>query len=760
MKKYIEHDLKVKFYDGIFEHSNNWQWFVESIENNFLFEEKTIDDWNAYSNEYRNIDEVFECFIKIHQLGGFKLKFTKPWLKKLNLISLLYTKRKTLKAIWNELDDSFFKLFALNVFITTLLNNTNEQKYIYSEHIFTCYNIFDIMDLSEVILAETEILKYLSEIKIKEVSKLKRTFLNNIHQKTMTYKKSLFNKYLKYISSSNSFNFRNIKLDKWISWQEQFLYNMISIEIKERKLVHIYNMQGRCFPDFTQWSQANLNNMKAYFNNVNANFIIETIEYILHNKIPSEDTIIKHFELETNHLIKLKRSIDFHKINDSSFKIISYLLKDKILSQNIRNNYMRNFSIAIQKFTNPNTLSQLKDCFMPLSTLQKQKIKNFINKQASTVKNIKNIYEFQCYCENIYVAKGINDEHIKQLHKVFLNILNDTSDWTVSIAFYHYMILLIRAKSSPSIKNINLEHIMISLKEMWSKKYYDKCVEKLQVFDFSQTIKQEEVVEHNKLFINSPITIAKSCFPTGANSLIDIMESISKHVFSIFATQYIITQNYPFPEQHKNFAEDYEVGKCFLNVLENLIQNKGYKFLNVLDTHTYAKEIFKHYSQNTMVNFSLFNDWQELYNNIQSSLSDYSLLEIKNNTIKLGHITQLFPILENKIRKLGTFFGIAPFKENENEFLQAKDPSSILIKLILQYYEGTYELVGISDLFFTYYALYNSNSLNIRNECIHGNDYQSTDNLLYAFKISLVCLKLILNRINKIEKKLTDSKKD
>lgn len=758
MKKYIEHDVKVKYHDGLFDHSKNWQWFIDEIENNYDFEECEINNWNDYSKTYRDISDLYECLIKIHGLGNIKLKFTKEWLKKLNFISLIYNKKKSIKEVWSKLNDNFFKMFALNVFITTLLNNVNEQKYYYSAYIFTQHNIFDVFDLSEVVLVESEILIYLEDIKIKDIVKLKRTFLNNLHQNTIPYNKSLFNKNSRLALSSNAFGFRHLKIDRQISWQEQYFYDMLSVEIENKKLIHLYNFNGRCYPDFSQWDQSKLQNIKSYFNNSSANFIIETIEYILHSKVPSEETIGKHFDFEIKHLNKLKKSSTFYEINDSSLRIISYLIKDNLLPKSIKQNYMKDFSLNIQKFTKPETILKLKEHSLPISAIQSKKLRNFNSNQASLADKIQNLNDFQRYCMNQYVAKGIKDIHIKQLHKIFLDIINNTNNWTISIAFYSYMILLLRAKQSPNIKNINLEYIMISLKEMWANTYYDKSVDSLQEYEFRQTIKNEEIKKHNNLFITSPMAIVINCFPTKEDSLIDMMSTISENVFSIHASQYSISQNYPFLVSHENFAEDHEIGKCFLNTIENIIINKGYKFLNVFDKHIYAKEIFDQYHHYTIFNIGLFDDWKELYNDIKESLPEFNLLDVSDNNILLGHITQLFPILEIKIRKLGSFFGIAPFKESEEEFLQAKDPSSILIKLVLQYYEGTSEFVGVSDLFFTYYSLYNSNSFNIRNECIHGNDYLSDNNLLYAFKITLFCLKLILNRIHRIEEQIQTSK--
>ena len=32
MKNYFDHDIKVKFFDNILEHSDDWQWFIDEIE--------------------------------------------------------------------------------------------------------------------------------------------------------------------------------------------------------------------------------------------------------------------------------------------------------------------------------------------------------------------------------------------------------------------------------------------------------------------------------------------------------------------------------------------------------------------------------------------------------------------------------------------------------------------------------------------------------------------------------------------------------
>ena len=50
--------------------------------------------------------------------------------------------------------------------------------------------------------------------------------------------------------------------------------------------------------------------------------------------------------------------------------------------------------------------------------------------------------------------------------------------------------------------------------------------------------------------------------------------------------------------------------------------------------------------------------------------------------------------------------------------------------------------------------MYNSNSLNIRNECIHGRDYIEGEQLKLGFKITILSLYMIMYRIELIEKNM------
>ena len=150
----------------------------------------------------------------------------------------------------------------------------------------------------------------------------------------------------------------------------------------------------------------------------------------------------------------------------------------------------------------------------------------------------------------------------------------------------------------------------------------------------------------------------------------------------------------------------------------------------------------------------MFKEEKKLYDLIEEIL-DTKLIPF-GEQIQLGHLTQLFPLLEIQIRKLGKIFGIVPFKEKASEFMKFKDPSSVLRELLEDIYKELGSFENASDLLFVYHFMYNGNSLNIRNECIHGRNYLQGGQLRYAFKVTLLSLYMILFRIKVIEDNMDD----
>jgi hypothetical protein len=143
-----------------------------------------------------------------------------------------------------------------------------------------------------------------------------------------------------------------------------------------------------------------------------------------------------------------------------------------------------------------------------------------------------------------------------------------------------------------------------------------------------------------------------------------------------------------------------------------------------------------------LISLSLINDVRPLYNAVSEQNSEYALLEYSED-LRLAHLTQLFPILENKIRKFGELFGIVPIRENLGEYHRLKEPDTVL-KLIIQYVlDMGGNLEDVSDMYFVHFCMFGENGMNIRNECIHGLDYCQGNRLEVGFKTTLLSLYMV-----------------
>ena len=50
-------------------------------------------------------------------------------------------------------------------------------------------------------------------------------------------------------------------------------------------------------PDDSQWSLDVIDKMKRYFSNEVADFVLDTVQYVIYNNVPSENIVLKHCTL-------------------------------------------------------------------------------------------------------------------------------------------------------------------------------------------------------------------------------------------------------------------------------------------------------------------------------------------------------------------------------------------------------------------------------------------------------------------------------
>lgn len=754
MKNYFDHEIKVRYIDELLNHSLNWQWLINETENAFDYFGSNVSNYMQFKEVYSNLCQPYKYLAKINSIGSIKLVFKESWMQQLNYIALMYNGKLAFEDIWELLSDDFFRFFSIVSYVTKLFNNNNDTQYIFFDLIFNQNNIFNLYNLSHIQDNCITILKYINKINFTDLPCLIRFFNNNVENITVSANINLIEQYKDNLYNANAFNYQKIEHKESISWEEKYIFDMLLTEIKEKELVPFCIFGGVSTPNILLWTEEILLHLKQYFNNKYTSFIIETVYYILYKRTPSNDTISSHFELLINKLEKLDINSSLYDIKCSSLSVIKYLLIDKQIGKGIKDIYMKILLPVIHKFLNFEVVIEFKK-FINISQEQKDLLSNFYKIKLDNIYKIEKIADFNNFCINLNIVEEIKPENIKIIisrFNYFIKIINDSVN--ISMAFESIMILLIRLNSNKYLDSTLIKRLMIKLISLWEKVYYYKCLSLMQQESKIITFSKEYNQKINDYFINDIINIAFKCMPILKNNILDEMCDISKHAFIAFAKKVYINKIYPSSNE-KEFDKENSADLAFSNIIENLINDKGYKMMNCFPVKNYNIGLYEIYKSEIIKYFTIFVEEKLLYQQLRTLLKEYQLIDINNDDIFLAHVTQLFPILEIKIRELGICYNIVPIKESVKDITQLKDPSSILNKIIWDNYEEIKDLDNVIDYFFIYQCMYNKNMLNIRNECIHGRNFIDYD-IKFAFKVTLTCLKLVLNRLAKINKLLVE----
>ena len=185
--------------------------------------------------------------------------------------------------------------------------------------------------------------------------------------------------------------------------------------------------------------------------------------------------------------------------------------------------------------------------------------------------------------------------------------------------------------------------------------------------------------------------------------------------------------------------------------IQRVYDNNGYRFLNAMSYQNMIDGYYERIGQKITFTSSLI-DIKPAYEWIlENAPRQYSLMPFPENQPRLGDLTQLFPLLENTIRKLGEIFDIVPFQAKKESFTRLKDAPSILSDLIGEVCELTGTIQGCNEFLFVYYVMYSENGFNIRNDCIHGRQYQDKGGVTRGFKLAVICTYMMMKHLVDIE---------
>lgn len=749
MKNYLEHEIEVKYVDGILAKSQEWQWFIEIIENDYELEDvATYTDFQQKSGPLRRL---LGNFLKILEVSDKKLEISKPVLNDIYNIARFSIGAMTVDSAIKNITTNMGRIIFLVVWLTKIENSDNKTEYIVDMRFFIQKNFFQAINMESYTTEEDSIISFLDTIEIDGFDAPKKCIVDNIKKVSYGLSEGFFEKYEKNLLSANAFDYQIVQKQAFLTWQEETLLDMLAISIEKHSISPTYTIGNTIFPDYTMWTSELIIQLKAFFNNPAADFVLESIDYIRNGVIPSKTVIDTHCRFLKE---LIENGNDFYVYSSSTYAIIASMFIDGSMKSVDKNGDVLELIKCIHKVQSMTLLLRFRDDSIPISKEQSIAVKKHITEQYKSIKEIADIHSLKDYLSNSDISKNITQEYYDLVMPKLLKVLNNPRQQLIPTLFYKAMLFLIDVnQTNQNVDKRIIKRDMIGLQEYWQNNVYEEQCKNLQEFKYSTSVASKDVDMFNNIVLANPILVAQKCLISSTDDMVETMKSMSEHAIVYMCKKMVLSPIYPLEGAEVNF-DNHDIDTLLKTQVEEIKEKYGYKFLNQLDTEIYVSGIHERYREFAAITIPMFMEEKKLYDLIEEIL-DTKLIPF-DEQIQLGHLTQLFPLLEIQIRKLGKMFGIVPFKEKALEFMKFKDPSSVLRELLEDIYKELGSFENAPDLLFVYHFMYNGNSLNIRNECIHGRNYLQGEQLRYAFKVTLLSLYMILFRIKIIEDNMAD----
>lgn len=738
MNNNIERNIREKYIENLLKNSQDWDWYINYLEENFdiNYEVNSLDDFKKC---YVDISEAFDSIIRINRSVEKELPISKLWLKTLNEISLFYLGKIDFSEI--ALYDAFFKTLALLVYTAKIYNDTTHGELLWYSDIFQYNNLYKLfsMDLfitnADIIISGLDQIGYITDSE-------KEVFQNNINEVFVPCN-SFLDEYRSSIVCADCFNFRSIDGAKCSTWEEKYLHDMLQTEYLNGKLnPQIGYKNGHTFPDFSVWTTPALEIMKYDLHDEDATFIIESVEYALYNTVPSSTTILKHAQLLFDYWTG--DSFDSNHYFVSSFEFLITIFNDKRIQ--IDGQVFKLYHSAVKTIADDNILLSIHSrCSFRDKGLRKR-ISGIIDQKKANIVNIATEYDFLSAVDDSIIISESDDRIFEIISDKFDEILQHGSRFLPNL-FLKYLLYLIQIRTKSRVKHDEVSKEIIRIRYLWKDEYYADYVQTMSTIERKIGINGTDIDNYNDSLIKKPFGMALSCMILKEELLIETMKSISKNVITLYATKFLISEDFPSYDILNLDTGRHEIDLCMKEYLTNIAKSYSYKFINDLEPEKLQFGFYKRIISQTDFLMALIKVEELMYQCVQEWNPEYELIEYDSSP-KLAHLTQLFPIIENKIRYYGELIGIAPICLDIERYDQLKEPTTILVNIITMIYKSTKSFQHAADFFMIYFCLYSSFGYNIRNEAIHGKRYaEKKSGIPKAFRITLFCLYLIEYRI-------------
>ena len=742
-------DTRVRFTEGLIDRAGDWQWFIECTEEEFDAP-KEIASVGDFNDAFFAVREPYICLASIVDvIGDFKPDFSAPWLKKVYDHVLLRSGLLRPEDL-NE-HEGFYGMLGVASYATLLFNKLAGTHNLIDTRILYYSNLHQLLDFGDLRDDRARLDGLVEAINLPGVENVAETLRSSFEGIDVPVDADRVKALMDASFDDNFLNFKSVKGELFQTWQETLLHNALRTSFKADDIEPMMRFgNGGESPNVSDWTEEALSLAKDAFCDERAICVLETVELGIWGKAPSKRSQEILVDLALGRAEScLNEGKPVHSLRCTAFDAIEYLRRGKsLINKAAKDCYFRSMAKLLGDLVEYHDLKFLDQHLLPMTKEQKalfeEKIASFFKDglaRADSARALIGLYG------NPLSAKHCSQEDAQRSLELFNGFTQEVDVMTAEL-FYSAMVFFLDVLgSNQEVDKDWVRSVIISLRHAWQDRYYSRVVSGMQHFSHSISVPQEDTKSMNEAFLAEPQGLAHSLMLRTDEEISKTLEEMSEHVIVYMFSRTTISEYYP-DHDHVTFRDDERcIDKMIADEVRRVYKERSYRLVNSLGDQELIDGFFSRLSGGIQLVCNMI-DVAPAYDGIVANApGHYELLPNPGTKPTLGHLAQLFPLLENTIRDIGEFFNIVPFQADKASFNNLKDAATILGDMTRALHNLTGTVQGCNEFLFVYYVMYSHNGFNVRNDCIHGRRYQDPSSVALAYRLTVICAYMMLKRL-------------
>lgn len=751
---YYKQEVEARFTEGILAKSRDWQWFLEETVKTFEAPSWEDGTFSGFRKAFYRISSVYGHLSSIADIWpDLLLSFPCDWMLRIWESCLIRAGIRELTS--KPTNNKFFDLLDVISYSTKLLNSISDRKFTYDLGIFSLGNYQDLFELSDFTDEGDKIVDRLGEIGGVDLGATIAVIKGNFDGERVTCNDKMIVKVLDDEFDADFLDFKAPENLACKTWQEVFFLDCLKTSYRGGELVPLVGFRnGGSIPDFSLMTEAVLANMRCSIGDVRAHCVIDTVGYLLHKmKIPQES-----IDLLVDLSLGRMEEVSAGTRESFEFDCTSVWLCAQMIARNeLPGTSKAKLLAGISRITgreNVDILATIERIGFPLSKEQKNLLADAKRRKCLLIDSITDSVSLRRYIEDWDVSRYCSQVCAEKTMDKFVGFVSGAETDT-GLLFISTMNFFIRLLNNKNIDNQWAKKCLIDVQVNWTETFYACCMEGMQTFERKIPISDAQIDEMNKAIMDNPLLFGHWALSLNENAIEERIEAIAKNPLVAMVQKISVDEFIPYKKRFdsRTSSNKHSVDAMILDEIDRINKKYYYRHINQLKADELTAQICTEAVQNTQILSSMVHVMPEIYESVRNRVAGtYSLIDYpaKGEMPTLAHVCQLFPVMEGTIRELGKHFLITPFRAREDEFHMLRDAPQIMGELIGLVRDETGTIAGTDDMTFVYFAMFSKNGLNIRNACVHGQGYQRGERLKEAFKLTVICVHMLLFRLDMV----------